>query len=145
MDIAEWLSELGLEQYAAAFCENAVTLDILPNLTAEDLKEIGVAAVGHRRRLLQAIARMSTAADGARIPADHDQRPGPAAERRQLSVLFCDLVGSTERSARMDPEDLSRMIRAYQERVRDRAFLPRTTPVAIRPARSRGHRASRVV
>jgi hypothetical protein len=98
MDIAEWLSELGLEQYAAAFCENAITLDILPNLTAEDLKEIGVAAVGHRRRLLQAIARMSTAADGARIPAEHDQRPGPVAERRQL--VCCSAIWSDRLSAR---------------------------------------------
>jgi predicted ATPase/class 3 adenylate cyclase len=119
MDIAEWLDELGLEQYAAAFQENAVTLDILPNVTAEDLKEIGVAAVGHRRRLLQAIAEMNTPADPRRGSAEHNIRPATAAERRQLSVLFCDLVGSTERSARLDPEDLSRVIRAYQARVRD--------------------------
>src|SRR3954447_13541323 len=115
MDIAEWLGELGLAQYAAAFQENAVTLDILPNVTAEDLKEIGVAAVGHRRRLLQAIAEMSAASGGVRSSPE----PGSIAERRQLSVLFCDLVGSTERSARLDPEDLSRTIRVYQALIRD--------------------------
>jgi class 3 adenylate cyclase len=119
MDIAEWLGELGLAQYAAAFQENAVTLDILPNVTAEDLKEIGVAAVSHRRRLLQAIAEMSAAGDARQGSPEHKIRPATAAERRQLSVLFCDLVGSTERSARLDPEDLSRIIRAYQARVRD--------------------------
>jgi hypothetical protein len=116
MDIAEWLRKLGLERYAVAFRENAVTADILPDLTADDLKELGVAAVGHRRRLLQAIATVS-AGDGAesdapRASPEADQQSGSTGERRQLSVMFCDLVGSTERSSRLDPEDLSQMIRA---------------------------------
>ena len=71
MDVAEWLRKLGLERYAAAFRENAVTADVLPDLTADDLKELGVAAVGHRRRLLQAIAT-ARAGDGAESDAPRD-------------------------------------------------------------------------
>ncbi len=118
MDVAEWLRKLGLEQYAAAFRENAVTADVLSVLTADDLKELGVAAVGHRRRLLQAIAA-GRAGDFAESDTEADPQSGSSAERRQLSVMFCDLVGSTERSSRLDPEDLSQMIRAYQARVRE--------------------------
>ena len=113
----------GWNRYAAAFRENAVTADVLSDLTADDLKELGVAAVGHRRRLLQAIAAVR-ADDGAESDAprdspEPDQQSGSTGERRQLSVMFCDLVGSTERSSRLDPEDLSQMIRAYQARVRE--------------------------
>ena len=97
MDVVEWLRGLGLEQYAAAFRENAVTADLLPDLTPQDLKEIGVAAVGHRRRLLQAIALLRVNSNSnpevAQKPTTDDtQLAGPAAERRQLSVMFCDLV-----------------------------------------------------
>ena len=112
MEIAEWLRGLGLEKYAPAFDENAINWDVLSELTTDDLKEIGVAAVGDRRRLLAAIAALG---EGA-FPAAPAPVPssGPAeAERRQLTVMFCDLVGSTALSARLDPEDLREVIAAY--------------------------------
>ncbi|HEY7581322.1 MAG TPA: adenylate/guanylate cyclase domain-containing protein [Acetobacteraceae bacterium] len=119
MDVTDWLRKLGLEQYAAAFRENAVTADILPDLTADDLKEIGVAAVGDRRRLLQAAAAERSDDEGPRDERGRGRQSASVAERRQLCVMFCDLVGSTERSSRLDPEDLSKVIRAYQARVRE--------------------------
>ncbi|MBV8738788.1 MAG: hypothetical protein JO007_16325, partial [Alphaproteobacteria bacterium] len=140
MDIAEWLRGLGLAEYAPAFRENAIDGAILPELTADDLRDLGVNLVGHRRRLLAAIAALR-----AEVPANtdvptrsgspispvgatflltpetpalaggHPGAPPPAgegrvargseAERRQLTVMFCDLVGSTALSARLDPED----------------------------------------
>ena len=98
MDVVDWLRKLGLEKYAAVFRENAVTADLLPDLTPQDLKEIGVTAVGHRRRLLQAIAALgadgnSNADVAQQPPSDAARLPGSSAERRQLSVMFCDLVG----------------------------------------------------
>ena len=112
MDIAAWLRDLGLERYAEAFRDNEVDAEVLPKLTAGDLRDIGITAVGHRRKLLDAIAALTSADEPART-----QRPAARsrAERRQLTVLFCDLVGSTELSARLDPEDLAQLIRAYQE------------------------------
>ena len=112
MDIAEWLRGLGLEKYASAFDENAISWDVLPELTGDDLKEAGVAAVGDRRRLLAAIAALK----GGVLPAS----TGPAeAERRQLSVMFCDLVGSTPLATRFDPEDLREVFSAYHRCVAD--------------------------
>ena len=111
MDIAGWLRGLGLEKYAPAFEENAIHWDVLPELTAEDLKEMGVAAVGDRRRLLAAIAVLSGASPGA--PTAAASSAPAAAERRQLTVMFCDLVGSTPLSARFDPEDLRGIIGSY--------------------------------
>ena len=110
MDIAAWLGSLGLPQYAAAFAENDITEALLPKLTGEDLKDLGVTSIGHRRLLLDAIATL-TAAPGIAVapPAP----PEPQAERRQLTVMFCDLVGSTALSARLDPEDLRAVIGAY--------------------------------
>jgi class 3 adenylate cyclase len=124
MDVVDWLQGLGLEQYVAAFRENAVTADLLPDLTPQDLKEIGITAVGHRRRLLQAIAALRVDGNSNTVAAqrpltDDTQLPGSTAERRQLSMMFCDLVGSTELSSRLDPEDLGPLIRAYQDRVRE--------------------------
>ena len=120
MDVATWLHELGLAQYAAAFIENSVSVDLLPSLTADDLKDLGVSAVGHRRRLLNAIAALSAAA--APAGGEHTEQPKSAwpdvAERRQLSVMFCDISGSTALSTRLDPEDLSAVVRAYQTCVR---------------------------
>ena len=117
MDIAEWLRGLGLGKYAPAFAENAINWDVLPELTADDLKEIGVAAVGDRRRLLAGIAtlRGSTVPAGPALPPD----VSGAAERRQLSVMFCDLVGSTPLAARFDPEDLREIVGAYHRCVAD--------------------------
>ena len=118
MDIGVWLRSLGLERYAEAFRANDIDAEILPNLTAGDLRDIGVASVGHRRKLLEAIAALKPATRAAVEPVSAPS-PGagatrPGAERRQLTVLFCDLVGSTELSARLDPEDLREVIGAYQ-------------------------------
>jgi class 3 adenylate cyclase len=113
MDIADWLRKLGLEQYEAAFRANEIDNRVLPSLTAEDLKDLGVNLVGHRRLLLDAIAAL-----GADLPAALRDAPAQAdAERRQLTVMFCDLVGSTALSSRLDPEDLREVIGAYHRAV----------------------------
>ncbi|MGA8921964.1 MAG: AAA family ATPase, partial [Candidatus Dormiibacterota bacterium] len=121
MDLGGWLRSLGLERYEAAFRENEIDETVLPNLTAEDLKELGVAALGHRRKLLDAIATLhaDTNASPAVIPGPTavDTSPQDRAERRQVTVMFSDLVGSTALSARMDPEDLREVISAYQKSV----------------------------
>ena len=114
MDVEDWLRQLGLGQYATAFTQNAVTMDLLPTLTADDLKDLGVAAIGHRRRLLNAVARLSTAAAGGEHASEPQAATPDAAERRQLTVMFCDISGSTPLSIRLDPEDLSAVIRSYQ-------------------------------
>ena len=120
MDVAGWLRQLGLERYEPTFRENDISAAVLPSLTAEDLKDLGVASVGHRRQLLEAIAAMrgdtgQTTAQTRSSP--NEVAPVPAPERRQLSVMFCDLMGFTELSSRLDPEDLSGVVRAYQEHV----------------------------
>src|ERR1700756_278991 len=118
MDLAGWLRRLGLEQYEAAFRENEISERILPNLTAEDLKDLGVGMVGHRRMLLDAIAALRAQASAPTPPSDAplatDKTAKDTAERRQVTVMFSDLVGSTALSARMDPEDLREVISAYQ-------------------------------
>ena len=111
MDVADWLRKLGLEQYAPAFRENDVDAQVLPRLTAEDLISIGVTSVGHRRRLLDAIATLGVEAASGAVPMRAE------AERRQLTVMFCDLVGSTELSSRLDPEDYREVIAAYHRAV----------------------------
>jgi class 3 adenylate cyclase/predicted ATPase len=107
MDVSTWLRDLGLEDYAQAFQAHHIDAEVLPRLTAEDLIALGITSVGHRRRLLDAIAALDQgrAAAAARTLE---------AERRQLTVLFCDLVGSTELAARLDPEDLRELMGAYQ-------------------------------
>ena len=119
MDIGGWLRSLGLEQYEAAFRDNAINETILPNLTAEDLKDLGISMVGHRRMLLEAIALLRAEATAKASRAEALSRaPKPAqdtAERRQVTVMFSDLVGSTALSGRMDPEDLREVISAYQK------------------------------
>ena len=124
MDVADWLRQLGLERYEAAFRENDVSAAILPDLTSEDLRELGIVSVGHRRQLLQAIAELhpdSKTVDDRISPLPRSQAIGPshgsAAERRQLSVMFCDVIDFTALSSRIDPEDLSAVIRGYQARV----------------------------
>ena len=123
MDVVVWLRSLGLGKYEAAFRENEIDEKVLLSLTAEDLKELGVAALGHRRMLLDAIAVLRGQADGAPTttpgPAAVDASPRDTAERRQVTVMFSDLVGSTALSARMDPEDLREIISAYQKSVAD--------------------------
>ena len=116
MDIGGWLRGLGLERYEQAFRENEIDLRVLPELTADDLKELGVAAIGHRRLLLKAIADLAAGAGRAAaedVPAASPANATGEAERRQLTVMFCDLVGSTPLSARLDPEDLRGIIGAY--------------------------------
>ena len=118
MDIAEWLRGLGLDQYASAFRDNDIDAEVLRRLTAEDLRELGVASVGHRRRLLDAIAALSDGPPAAEAtPADAASAATAEAERRQLTIMFCDLVGSTELAIRLDPEDLHDIIAAYHRRV----------------------------
>src|SRR5438874_8318215 len=118
MDIAAWLQDLGLERYAPAFHDNEIDERVLPSLTAEDLKDLGVTLVGHRRRLLDAIAALGTAVPAAPLTAPAPGAPAQVdAERRQLTVMFCDLVGSTSLSTRFDPEDLRELIGAYHRAV----------------------------
>jgi class 3 adenylate cyclase len=124
MDVQGWLRGLGLEQYAPAFRDNDVDGEVLPELTADDLISIGVTSVGHRRKLLAAIAAL-----GTETPTRDVTQPGASAtfapssissvdaERRQLTVMFCDLVGSTALSTRFDPEDLRELIGAYHRAV----------------------------
>ena len=109
VDIAAWLRELGLERYEQAFQEAEIDAEVLPELTDADLKELGI-PLGPRKKLVKAMAVLGGGAE--RLSA----RPGkPAeAERRQLTVLFCDLVGSTAISAGLDPEDMREVITAYQ-------------------------------
>jgi class 3 adenylate cyclase/predicted ATPase len=120
MDICAWLRGLGLERYEQAFRDNAIDEAILPKLTAEDLKDLGVTAVGHRRILLDASAalRGEPVHDTAQHSADPGRSGGkaPEAERRQLTVMFADLIGSTALSARLDPEELRDIIGAYHRR-----------------------------
>ena len=117
MDIAAWLRGLGLEQYVPAFHDNDVDGEVLPDLTADDLIAIGVTSVGHRRKLLSAIAALGAAAPAPAQTATPASAPPPAqAERRQLTVMFCDLVGSTALSTGMDPEDLRDVIASFQSR-----------------------------
>jgi class 3 adenylate cyclase len=119
MDVGDWLRKLGLEQYEVAFRENEISEKILPNLTAEDLKDLGVGMVGHRRMLLDAIAALRAPASASAPLSDAspatDEAARDTAERRQLTVMFCDLAGSTALSARLDPEDMRDVIRAYQD------------------------------
>jgi class 3 adenylate cyclase/predicted ATPase len=115
--IADWLKELGLGQYAQRFAENHITFVVLPDLTDQDLEKIGVASLGHRRQLLRAIAELKSARELG--TAEATVAPHDTAERRQVTVMFSDLVGSTALSARMDPEDLREVISAYQKCVTD--------------------------
>ena len=121
--IAEWLDTLNLGQYSAAFTQNDIDFAILPHLTADDLIDIGITSVGHRRKLVEAIATLPEQDDRL------SETPGPIvpaspktvieAERRQITIMFCDLVGSTALSQSLDPEDLRDVMRAYQDAVVD--------------------------
>src|SRR4051794_30242677 len=123
VDVGGWLKSLGLEQYEAAFRENDVDAEILPTLTADDLKDLGVTLVGHRRRLLDAVAKLhgdSASSQAAEPSGDHPASPpaedvvSSGGERRQLTVMFCDLVGSTALSEKLDPEELRDLLHAYR-------------------------------
>lgn len=121
MDLGEWLRSIGLEQYEAAFRDNEIDDEVLRSLTADDLKDLGVGLVGHRRKIFSAIAELSASPTDRVVDRDSEHLPPlaevtqAAAERRQLTVLFCDLAGSTAMSARLDPEDMREVIRGYQD------------------------------
>ena len=121
MDVVVWLRGLGLGKYEAAFRENDIDETVLPGLTHETLKELGVVSIGHRVKLLDAIAALRSDASGKTQSVDATTTSGARtypedrAERRQVTVMFSDLVGSTALSARMDPEDLREVISAYQK------------------------------
>src|SRR5215469_9371930 len=126
MDVAAWLRGLGLEQYTQLFRDNDIDGEILCGMTADDLKELGISSFGHRRRLLNAITALGgglPTLDAAQSTTSATSAPTSPplidAERRQLTVMFCDLVGSTELSARFDPEDLRDLIGAYHRAVAD--------------------------
>jgi class 3 adenylate cyclase/tetratricopeptide (TPR) repeat protein len=124
MDVAAWLRGLGLEQYAQLFRDNDIDGEILCGMSAEDLKELGISSFGHRRRLLNAITALGGGPPTRDVPQSATSAtsaptspPRIDAERRQLTVMFCDLVGSTALSARLDPEDLREIIAAYHRSV----------------------------
>ena len=125
MDVEDWLRSLGLERYEAAFRENDVDAALLPNLTSDDLKDLGVTSLGHRRQLMDGIAVLranlvptahpnQVPPPQVAAPSARDGTSASIAERRQISVMFCDVVGFTALSSRLDPEDLSVLIRGYQ-------------------------------
>jgi SAM domain (Sterile alpha motif) len=116
MDLRQWLRSLGLERYEAVFRENEIDETVLPNLTTEDLKELGVIALGHRRKLLAAIAALrddasgkTNSGDAATTSSTPSPRPEDRAERRQVTVMFSDLVGSTALSARWTPRTSAKL------------------------------------
>jgi class 3 adenylate cyclase/tetratricopeptide (TPR) repeat protein len=114
LDIDGWLRRIGLAQYAEMFHANDIDIELLGRLTNDDLKDIGVVSFGHRKKLLEAIAELAGAFPVSPQPAI-EPKARDAAERRQVTVVFSDLVGSTALSARMDPEDLREVISAYQK------------------------------
>jgi class 3 adenylate cyclase len=114
MDVAVWLRGLGLQRYEALFRENDIDAEVLSDLTDGDLEKIGV-SLGHRKRLLKAAAALAGPAAATLAATTPIPPVADAAERRQLTVMFCDLVGSTALSAKLDPEDMREVIRAYQD------------------------------
>src|SRR5690349_11283799 len=123
VDVGKWLKSMGLEQYEAAFRKNAVDAELLPTLTADDLKDLGITLVGHRRRLLDAIAKLQSDDGSVQAVGLSDEHPASTppeevvlsgGERRQLTVMFCDLVGSTALSEKLDPEELRDLLHAYR-------------------------------
>ena len=117
MDLGAWLKQTGFERYEAAFRDNGIDEAVLPHLTVEDLKEIGVATVGDRRKLLAAIAALASptasAESAAPQPPPPKRVPEISAERRPITVMFCDLVGSTALASRLDAEDWRSLVNAY--------------------------------
>jgi class 3 adenylate cyclase len=118
MDVGGWLRGLGLGQYETNFRDNKIDADLLPRLTNDDLKDIGISAFGDRRRLLDAIAALGEARPPSEAPASTSKPSAPkgpqiSAERRPITVMFCDLVGSTSLAAKLDPEDWRNLVNAY--------------------------------
>ena len=113
--VADWLASIGLDEYAQRFADNAIDLSVVPDLTEQDLKDLGV-LLGHRRKMLRAIAEFDRTAQAPdKTPVKLISRE--EGERRHLTVMFCDLVGSSALSARLDPEDMRRVIASYHSRV----------------------------
>ena len=113
-EIADWLEKLGMSEYTQSFTEHRIDVSVLRDLTDQDLKDIGM-PLGHRRKILAAIGELTAIAPATPKFAAGTE-PGPdTAERRQVTVMFSDLVGSTTLSTRMDPEDLREVISAYQK------------------------------
>src|SRR5258708_12204725 len=139
--IAEWLESLGLSEYAQRFAENDIDFTILSDLTDQDLEKIGIASLGHRRKLLRAIATLKNIEKGTSAMAVGSSAAPltlDSAERRQVTVMFSDLVDSTALSARMDPEDLRELISPYQKSVAHTAppfdgFVPISIAHALLP------------
>jgi class 3 adenylate cyclase len=117
VDVGGWLRGIGLGQYEQAFRDNDIDARLLTTLAADDLRELGVASLGHRKLLLVAIAKLAGPTDPQPIPTLPGASAAPQAERRQLTVLFADLVGSTALSSRLDPEEMREVLRAYQNTV----------------------------
>ena len=113
MDVGEWLRGLGLGQYEKKFQDNKIDAAVLPRLTADDLKDIGVSAAGDRRRLLDAIAALAEEILGSRSKSAPPRGPQASAERRPITVMFCDLVGSTGLAAQLDAEDWRDLVSEY--------------------------------
>ena len=116
LDIGAWLQSLGFEQYAAVFRDNAVDAEVLPELGEADLEKL-VVLLGHRKKLLKAIAALRDNPSPAVRPPVEGTWVSPEAERRQLTVMFCDLVDSTGLASRLDPEEMHEIIRAFQNAV----------------------------
>jgi class 3 adenylate cyclase len=115
--IADWLQKLGMCEYLQRFAENDIDISVLRHLTDQDLKELGV-SLGHRRKMLAAIGEGAATAPETRPPAASAEfKASDTAERRQVTVMFCDLVGSTALSTQFDPEDLREIISAYHRAV----------------------------
>jgi class 3 adenylate cyclase len=115
--IVDWLKEFGMSEYAERFAENDIDIAVLPDLTDQHLKDLGV-SLGHRLKMLRAIRDLSgasVAATASSAPAATEPTQRHEAKRRQLTVMFCDLVGSTALSTKLDPEDLGCVIGAYQK------------------------------
>jgi len=112
MDIADWLRMLGLEQYEQLFRDNHIDAEMLPTLVADDLRQLGISSLGHRKKLLAAVAALN---EHQRVATgqSRDESTLSSAERRQLTLMFCDLVDSTQLATRLDPEDLSEVMGAY--------------------------------
>ncbi|MGC1883141.1 MAG: adenylate/guanylate cyclase domain-containing protein, partial [Pseudolabrys sp.] len=114
MDVGGWLRNLGLGQYESAFITNAIDTDVLPELTEGDLEKLGV-RLGDRKRLIKAIKAMAGGSPSALIASEvGENAPSDAAERRHLTVMFCDLVGSAALSDRLDAEDMWRVSDPYR-------------------------------
>ena len=112
MDVGAWLRGLGLGQYETAFRESEIDAEVLPDLTDSDLNQLGL-PLGHRKRLLKAIAALGTGETAAKPPSSATSPPGGVAERRPITVMFCDLVGSTSMAATLDAEDWRTLVNSY--------------------------------